>query len=95
MKISLTHQEKLALESRHKKCSDKRECDRIKAILLSAEGWSTAMISQALRKHQTSIIRHLNDYAANHKLTSENWGSNSHLNEAKSSAAIAHLSAVI
>ena len=48
MQISLTYQEKLALESRHKKCSDKRECDRIKAILLSDEGWSTMMISQAL-----------------------------------------------
>jgi transposase len=92
MNISLTHQEKLALERRHQKCSDKRECDRIKAILLSAEGWSTAMISQALRKHQTSIIRHLNDYTINHKLTSENGGSDSYLNEAQTTAAIAHLS---
>ena len=38
MQVSLTYQEKSALESRHKKCSDKRECDRIKAILLSDEG---------------------------------------------------------
>ncbi len=74
MQISLTYQKKLALESRHKKCSDKRECDRIKAILLSDEGWPSTMIFQALRKHQTSIIRHLNDYVSHQKTTSENGG---------------------
>jgi len=92
MQISLTYQEKLALESRHKKCSDKRECDRIKAILLADEGWSTTMISQALRKHQTSIIRHINDYASHQKTTSENGGSDSYLNEAQTELVIEHLS---
>ena len=38
MKITLSHLEKLELESRHKICRDKRGCDRIKAILLSAIG---------------------------------------------------------
>lgn len=45
MQISLSHQEKSRLESRHKKSRDKRECDRIKAILLSDEGWSPFLIS--------------------------------------------------
>ena len=94
MNISLTYKEKSALERRHQKCSDKRECDRIKAVLLSAEGWSSAMISQALRKHQTSIVRHLNDYANSKKLTSENGGSDSYLNEEQTITAIAHLSDV-
>jgi transposase len=94
MQISLTYQEKSALESRHKKCSDKRECDRIKAILLSDEGWSTMMISQALRKHQTSIIRHLNDYASHQKTTSENGGSDSYLNDAQTKLVIENLSKI-
>ena len=94
MQISLTYQEKLVLESRHKKCSDRRECDRIKAILLSDEGWSSAMISQALRKHQTSIIRHLNDYASHQKTRSTNGGSDSFLNEAQTELVIKHLSDV-
>ena len=47
------------LGSRHIMCRDKNECDRIKAILLSDEGWSEGMISQALRKHQTTINRYL------------------------------------
>jgi transposase len=94
MQISLTYQEKSTLESRHKKCSDKRECDRIKAILLSDEGWSSAMISQALRKHQTSIIRHLNDYVSQQKVTSENGGSDSYLNEVQTEFIIKHLDEV-
>ena len=94
MQISLTYQEKLALESRHKKCSDKRECDRIKAILLSDEGWSATMISQALRKHQTSILRHLNDYASHQKTTSENGGSDSYLNDVQTELVIEHLSEI-
>ncbi len=58
---------------------DKRECDRIKAILLFADGWSIDMISQALLKHPSSIIRHLNDYIASKKITSDNGGSVSSL----------------
>lgn len=92
MHISLTYQEKSALESRHKKSSDKRECDRIKAILLSDEGWSSIMISQALRKHQTSIIRHLNDYAEHQKTTSNNGGSDSYLDSIQTKLVIKHLS---
>ena len=92
MQISLTYQEKLALESRHKKCSDKRECDRIKAILLSDEGWSSTMISQALRKHQTSIIRHLNEYESHQKTTSNNGGSDSSLDRTQTELVITHLS---
>lgn len=94
MQISLTHQEKSALELRHKKCRDKRECDRIKAILLSDEGWSSTMISQALRKHQTSIIRHLNDYANHQKTNSNNGGSDSYLNEIQTELVINHLSEI-
>ena len=52
------------------------------------------MISQALRKHQTSIIRHLNDYISHQKTTSENGGSNSCLNEKQIEFIIAHLSEV-
>jgi hypothetical protein len=35
------------------------------------------MIAQALRKHETRIIRHINDFAEKEKLNSENTGSKS------------------
>ena len=43
--------EKAALEQRHRACIDRKEGDRIKAILLRSEGWT-----QALRLHQMTII---------------------------------------
>jgi len=55
-KIKLTKEQKIELEYRHDKTHDGRERDRIKAVLLCSEGWSTPMIAQALRLHETTII---------------------------------------
>lgn len=89
--ITLNQAEKEMLESRHKKCRDKRECDRIKAVLLADEGWSSIMIAQALRKHETSIIRHINDFVEKEKLKSENTGSQSKLTAEETQKLIQHL----
>jgi ABC-type Fe2+-enterobactin transport system substrate-binding protein len=48
---------------------------RIKAILLSSEGWSITQIAQALRKHDSTISRHLMDFKNKQKLAPENGGS--------------------
>jgi hypothetical protein len=61
-KISLTADQKETRLSHHKKCCDKRECDRIKAVLLYAKDWSIASIADALLLHETSITRHINDF---------------------------------
>ena len=53
VKLQLTTKEKTELESRHRGARDSHESDRIKAVLLRSEGWSTVMIAQALRKHET------------------------------------------
>lgn len=88
--ITLTAKEKLKLEAQHSKCRDRRESDRIKAVLLSSEGWNTPMIAQALRLHETTILRHLKDFLED-KTKPENGGSVSHLNEALTEALIMHL----
>ena len=67
MQFTLSYSEKLDLKARHKKCRDKRQRDRIKAILLFADDWPIDRIAQALLKHPTSIIRHLNDYTNSKK----------------------------
>lgn len=54
--ITLTESQNDTLEARHKKSSGKRECDRIKAILLRDEGWPTPMIAQALRIHEIPLF---------------------------------------
>ena len=91
-KITLTEKEKSELESRHKKSRDKRECDRIKAVLLRQEGWSTQRISQALRIHETSIVRHLEDFTRAEKLSCVSGGSEGYLTPEQTEQLIAHLS---
>jgi len=73
-KITLTQAQKKDLEHRHKKARDSRESDRIKAILLRSEGWTIPMIAQALRKHEVSISRHIQDYLKEEKLESAHLG---------------------
>jgi transposase len=91
-RIHLTEEEKTTLELRHTKCNDRKEGDRIKAVLLRSEGWSVPMISQALRLHESTIVRHLNDYREG-KLKIECGGSNSQLSESQTQALIVHLEA--
>ena len=89
-RLKLTEQEKEDLELRHKDCSNSKESDRIKAILLRSEGWTVPMISQALRIHETTITRHLNDYRDN-KLKNNSGGSEGYLNESQTDFLINHL----
>jgi DNA-binding NarL/FixJ family response regulator len=60
--FKITPEVKAALELRHKKCRDVKECYRINAVLLRSEGWTIPMIAQALRIHESTVTRHLTDY---------------------------------
>jgi transposase len=91
MKLTLTADQKQALEIQHDQTRDGRVRDRIKAILLTSEGWTTAMISQALRIHESTVRNHLADYTLSGKLQPENGGSNSRLSTEQTEELIAHL----
>lgn len=93
MKIVLTIIEKEALELQHSKERDRRVADRIKAVLLTAEGWTQKQIAQALRIRYETVQDHLNDYQNSKKLKPENGGSESHLNSAQTSQLVSHLEA--
>ncbi|MDA0146757.1 IS630 family transposase, partial [Vibrio sp. RW] len=41
MKVMLSPQKKQELEQMHDSARDSRVCDRIKAVLLASEGWSS------------------------------------------------------
>ena len=92
--IILTTQEKKSFESQHKTCSDGRQRDRIKVLLLRSEGWSTSMIAQALRLHETSVIRHLDHFLNAQKLKPENEGFEGYLNNEQTRQLIEHLTEV-
>ena len=89
-RIHLTSEEKADLECRHTQCHNRKEGDRIKAVLLRSEGWTVPMISQALRLNTSTVTRHLNDYREN-KLNNSSGGSESVLSETQTEALIAHL----
>lgn len=89
-RLYLTAEEKNSLERAHALKENGKERDRIKAILLRSEGWTVPQISQALRLHSTTIIRHLEDYKRG-KLSNGSGGSSSHLDELQTEELIAHL----
>jgi len=89
--ITLTASQKATLEIQHKQSRNGKERDRIKAILLCSEGWSTPMIAQALRIHETSILRHIKEYEELEKLTIESGGSSSKLSAEQTEELISHL----
>ena len=89
-KINLSSKVKAQLEQQHRATRDGKERDRLKAVLLYSEGWSSPQISQALRIHETSVNRHINDYG-NDKLKPENGGSESALDENQTLELIEHL----
>jgi transposase len=91
MKLILTSDQKQTLETLHDQTRDGRVRDRIKAVLLTSEGWTTAMISQALRIHESTVRNHLVDYTMSEKLKPENGGSDSHLSAEKTAELVAHL----
>jgi transposase len=89
--VILTSEQKDDLEARHDASRDKRVYEEIKAVLLCSEGWSTPMTAQALRLHETTIIRHIDDYLLKHKLQPDNSGSHSDLTQFQTEEVIAHL----
>lgn len=89
--IKLTTEQKIDLEALHDASRGGRVRDRIKAVLLRSEGWSTAMIAQALRLHETSIVRHIDDFISKDKLAPENGGSQPYLNKRQTDEVVAHL----
>lgn len=90
-RLYLTPEEKASLEAAHHNCENRKEGDRIKAILLRSEGWTVPQISQALRLHQSTIIKHIEAYKTAGKLKNESGGSKSNLTDEQTQELIAHL----
>jgi transposase len=80
-RLYLTPEEKASFEAAHHNCENREEGDRIKAILLRSEGWTVPQISQALRLHQSTIIKHIEAYKTAAKLKNESGGSKGNLTD--------------
>lgn len=62
-------------------------------MILSALGWSISMIAPSHLIHETTVLRHIEDYLDEGKLTSENGGSQEHINSVHSAGLILLLTA--
>lgn len=96
LKIILTTAEKASLEASHKGVRDSDESDRLKAILLRSEKWSSQAIAQALRKSSKTIRTYCRDYVrAKKKKNLSRGGSSGKLNKRQSAGLIKHLTATL
>ena len=91
MNIQLSQEQKTDLETQHKQERDRKAGDRIKAVLLSSEGWTQSQIAQALRIHETTVAIHIKEYLDEKKLKNESGGSSSKLTVEQTEELIIHL----
>jgi transposase len=91
MKNFLTELERAELKLRHRKEKDRRTADRIKAVLLSNNGWSYRDIAEALLLDEDTISKHVEEYQREKKLSIVTGGSESKLSLEQSSELIEHL----
>ena len=80
----LTDRERIQLKTQHKKERDKRICDRIKAIILSDEGWTPQQIAKFLLISDQAVREHVHEYKASQKLKPESGGSEEKWSEEQS-----------
>lgn len=80
-----------ALLLRHKRTRDRREADRIKAVLLRDDGWTYAAIAEALFLSEEGIRQQLKDCEAWGKLAPENGGGTSLLSAERTAEPLKHL----
>ena len=91
MGIILTDGERCDLLLRHKATRDRREADRIKAVLLRDDDWTYSAIAEALFLTEEGVRKQLKAYEASGKLAPENGGSTSLLNDQQTAELIVHL----
>jgi hypothetical protein len=89
--INLTAKQIITLKKRHKLCSEQKECDRIKAILLRNKDWSASKIADALLVLEKSIKCYIDDYLDKDKLEIQSGGYQGHLTDEQTKPQINHL----
>lgn len=89
----LTERDRAQLKVQHKGERDGRVRDRIKAVLLTDEGWTPQQIAKVLLISDQAIREHVHEYQTSHKLKPESGGSEEKLSEEQSKRLVMHLEA--
>ncbi len=79
MRKFISFEEKNKLIESHKSEKNRKKADRIKAVLLSNDGWSHRAIAKVLLLDEETISRHVNEYKEKKKLSNNSGGANNRL----------------
>lgn len=88
-------EERASLKGQHRRERDKRICDRIKAVLLSDDGWTQPMIAKALLLDDQTVGNYIKDYRESGKLKHENGGVSGQAYGSETKNLISHLEATL
>jgi transposase len=91
--LFLNDQERTQLRVQHKRERDGRVRDRIKAVLLTDEGWTPQQIAKVLLISDQAVREHVQEYKTYNKLKPVSGGSEEKLSEEQSKRLMAHLEA--
>jgi transposase len=91
--LFLNDQERTQLRVQHKRERDGRVRDRIKAVLLTDEGWTSQQIAKVLLISDQAVREHVQVYKTSNKLKPVSGGSEGKLSEEQSKRLMAHLEA--
>lgn len=91
MELKLSEQERKKLIATHKKERHGCSLDRIKAVLLRDKGYTYQQIAEIFLLDDETVHRHIYDYSCKNKISPENGGSKSYLDDDQTSKLIAHL----
>jgi DNA-binding NarL/FixJ family response regulator len=87
----LSKEEYEELRKKHRREKDGRTRDRIKAVLLSHQGWTYKKISEALFLDEETISKHVDEFINERKLGIETGGSVGKLSEEQKNELLNHL----
>lgn len=91
MKNFLTIEERASLKGQHRREHDGRIRDRIKAVLLSDDGWTYPMIAKALFLDDQTVGNYIKEYRDSSKLKHESGGSQGKLTVHETKELMSHL----
>lgn len=91
----LTPAQRSELKAHHRCERDRRVCDRIKAVLLSDDGWSYEMIGKALLLDDQTVGSYVKAYRESGKLKHESGGSSGKLTPKEAQELSKHLELIL
>jgi Putative ATPase subunit of terminase (gpP-like) len=94
MKEFLSQEQRRVLRAQQRSEKNGRTRDRIKAVILSDQGWTFKNIAEALLIDEETVSHHVSEYIDDNKLSIQTGGSVSKLDPDQTVESVAHLTKI-